>query len=527
MAPIWKASAWELSQQLAQGTLSSEEITREFLQRIEQYNDSLGAFIHVNPQALEQARQVDQRRRRGEELPPWAGVPIALKDNLCTSDQPTTCASRMLQDYISPFDATVVKRLRSQGLVVLGKTNLDEFAMGSSNETSFFGPARNPWAEDRSPGGSSGGSAVAVASGLAPWSLGSDTGGSIRLPAAFCGVLGLKPTYGRVSRWGLVAFASSLDQIGPLARSALDAALLLELIAGPDERDSTCVNQPVPRYCQVIQQPLPKLRIGWVPEQLEALEPEVQQAVQQALKVLRQQLGAELREVRLPHARFAVATYYIIAPSEASSNLARYDGIHFGYRANEQEVLAALRQEAQRLAQAGDHQAVQELDSPLVRLYRATRSQGFGTEVKRRIMLGTYALSAGYYDQYYLKALKVRRLIRQDYLDAFEQVDLIAGPVASSAAFALGEKTQDPLSMYLVDLFTVGANLAGIPALSLPCGFTGEGLPLGLQLQGPLFSEALLLQVAHHFQLHTDYHIRWPQLTEGNQRTHDRNGCQQ
>ena len=508
----WQLPAWQQAQLLAQGTLTSEELTRGYLERIQRLNAAVGAFVHVNPQAVEQARQIDQRRRAGEPLGPLAGVPVALKDNLCTVDQPTTCASRMLQGYRSPFDATVVERLRKAGLVLLGKTNMDEFAMGSSNETSFFGPARNPWSLDHAPGGSSGGSAVAVAAGLAPLALGSDTGGSIRLPAAFCGTVGLKPTYGRVSRWGLVAFASSLDQIGPLARTARDAALLLETIAGPDPRDSTCVDRPVPPYAQLVTEPLPKLRVGWVPEHVEALHPQVQQTLRQALDVLQKELGAELREVRLPHARYAVATYYIIAPCEASSNLARYDGVHYGFRADEQQVLQQLRRRREQLLRQGHEQAAAQLDSPLVALYRTTRSQGFGAEVKRRIMLGTYALSAGYYDQYYLKALKVRRLIRQDYLEAFEQVDLLAGPVSSTTAFRLGEKTQDPLTMYLVDLYTVGANLAGIPALSVPCGFDASGLPVGMQLQGPLFSEGLLLQVAHHFQQHVPAHQQFPPL---------------
>ncbi len=509
--PLWQLPASQLLQLQAEGALTAEELTSEFLRRIEQFNHSLGALLHVNPQALEQAREVDRRRRAGEPLGVLAGLPVVVKDNLCTADMPTTCGSRMLAQYRSPFDATVVQRLRQADAVLLGKTNLDEFAMGSSNETSHFGPVRNPWNPQRIPGGSSGGAAAAVAAGLAPLSLGTDTGGSIRLPAGLCGVVGLKPTYGRVSRWGLVAFASSLDQIGPLARTAQDCALLLEVIAGHDSRDSTSVPQEVPAYRERLVAPPTGLRIGYVPEHLEQASPAVQQAVRRALDVLVQELGAKLVPIQMPHARYAVATYYIIAPSEASSNLARYDGVHYGFRADEQAVLQQLRQEAESLRQAGDQKGLEELDSPLVRLYRATRSQGFGPEVKRRIMLGTYALSAGYYDQYYLKALKVRRLIRQDYLDAFQQVDLIAGPVSTTTAFALGEK-QDPLEMYLVDLYTVGANLAGVPALSVPCGFDPEGLPVGLQLQGPLFAEDRLLQLAHHYQQHTSWHEQHPQL---------------
>ncbi len=509
--PLWQCSASELLSLLAQGAVTAEELAAEFLQRTQRLNDSLNAVLHVHPQALEQAREVDRRRRAGEPLGVLAGLPVVVKDNLCTADMPTTCASRMLAQYRSPFDATVIERLRQAGAVLLGKTNLDEFAMGSSNETSHFGPVRNPWNPQRIPGGSSGGAAAAVAAGLAPLSLGSDTGGSIRLPAGLCGVVGLKPTYGRVSRWGLVAFASSLDQIGPLARTAQDCALLLEVIAGHDPRDSTSVPREVPAYRKLLDSPPVGLRIGYVPEHLEQAAPAVQEAVRQGLDVLVQELGARLVPIRMPHARYAVATYYIIAPSEASSNLARYDGVHFGYRAEEQAVLGQLRQEAEALRRAGDQKGLEELDSPLVRLYRATRSQGFGPEVKRRIMLGTYALSAGYYDQYYLKALKVRRLIRQDYLEAFQQVDLIAGPVSTTTAFALGEK-QDPLEMYLVDLFTVGANLAGVPALSLPCGFDAEGLPVGMQLQGPLFAEDRLLQLAHHYQQHTSWHRQQPQL---------------
>jgi aspartyl-tRNA(Asn)/glutamyl-tRNA(Gln) amidotransferase subunit A len=424
-------------------------------------------------------------------------------------DEITTCASKMLENYRSPFHATVIEKLLAADAVLLGKTNMDEFAMGGSTENSAFGVARNPWDRDRTPGGSSGGAAACVAAGMAPLSLGSDTGGSIRQPASFCSVTGLKPTYGRVSRYGLVAFASSLDQIGPLARTAEDCALLLEAIAGHDPRDSTSAPQPAPlAYSKSVKEPLANLRLGVVKEHFgEGLDAEVEKAVREAIAVF-QSLGATVEEISLPHSRYAVATYYIIAPSEASSNLARYDGVHFGYRTDEQAMLAELAAEQKALAAAGDRRGLDELDTPLVRMYRKTRSEGFGPEVKRRIMLGTYTLSKGYYDQYYVKALKVRRLIRRDFDEAFEKVDLVIGPVAPTAAFRLGEKINDPLAMYLEDLYTVSANLAGIPGISIPCGFTSQNLPIGVQLQAPPFAEDRLLRASHLFQQATNWHGR-------------------
>ncbi len=504
-------SAAELLASLREGQLSAVEVATAFLDRIESLDGSVHAFIRVDRQsALQQAERIDERRRRGEPLGALAGLPVALKDLLCTRGEPTTCGSRMLENFRPPYDATVVRRLREADAVLIGKTNLDEFAMGGSTETSYFGPTHNPWRHGYTPGGSSGGAAACVAASMAPLSIGTDTGGSIRQPAAFCGVTGLKPTYGRVSRFGLVAFASSLDQIGPLARSAEDAALLLETIAGGDPADSTAVDRPVPPYSRLVHQPLEGLRLGVVREHLaDGLHDEIAEAVHRAIDVYRS-LGATVQEVSLPHSRYAVATYYVVAPSEASSNLARYDGVHYGYRTDEQALIRELEAQRKRLEAEGRHEQAEALDSPLVKMYRRTRAEGFGAEVKRRIMIGTYALSAGYYDAYYLKALKVRRLIHNDYRAAFEQVDLLIGPVTPMAAFALGEKLRDPLAMYLVDMYTAGANLAGVPGISIPCGFTADGLPIGLQLQAPPFEEQRLLRGAHMFQQATDWHLRRP-----------------
>lgn len=511
MASLSELSASELSERLRRGECTASEVTRACLDRIAAEDAALGAFLSVDPDwALAQAEAVDRRRRAGEALGPLAGIPVAVKDNLCVQDRVTSCASRMLANFRPPYHAAVVERLLRAGAVIVGKTNLDEFAMGGSTETSAFHLTRNPWDPDRIPGGSSGGAAACVAAGMVPLSVGSDTGGSIRQPAALCGITGLKPTYGRVSRFGLVAFASSLDQIGPLARSAEDCALLLETLAGHDSRDSTSLDRPVPSYASQVEGSLKGLRIGWVPEHFtDGLDAEVADAVRAALREYRD-LGAELVEVSLPHARFAVAAYYIIAPSEASSNLGRFDGVHYGYRTDEKAMLAELEEERRALQAAGDNQALEDTDSALVRLYRRTRAEGFGPEVKRRIMLGTYALSAGYYDAYYLKALKVRRLIREDYDRAFAEVDILAGPVTPAPAFRLGEKLSDPLAMYLFDLYTVGANLAGLPALSLPCGFSREGLPIGLHLQAPALEEGRLLRAAHALQRITDWHRRRP-----------------
>lgn len=500
-------SATQLGDLLARRQASSHELTRACLQQIECHDGQVGAFLQLDGEgALRQAAQSDQRRAEGNALSPLDGIPVAIKDVLCTCDSRTTCSSRMLAEFTPPYDATVVSRLRQAGMVLLGKTNLDEFAMGGSTENAALGTTCNPWDVQRVPGGSSGGSAAAVAARMVPLAIGTDTGGSIRQPAAFCGTVGLKPTYGRVSRYGLVAFASSLDQIGPMARTAEDAAALLQVIAGPDPRDSTCADRPVPNYGETLHDAMAGLTLGVAREQLgEGLDPEVRSAVEQAIDVLRSR-GARVREVALPHSRYGIATYYLIASCEASSNLARYDGVHYGYRTDEEAMLRQL-DEQRRLS--NDDETV---ESALVRLYRQSRAEGFGPEVKRRIMLGTFALSAGYYDAYYLQALKVRRLIRQDFDAAFQQVDVLIGPTTPTPAFRRGEKINDPLSMYLEDLYTVTANLAGIAGISVPCGFTADGLPIGLQLLAPPFEEARLLRVAHQYQRQTNWHQREPGL---------------
>ncbi len=486
-------SAVELLGLLVDGTASSAEVTREHLDRIEADDEKIGAFLRVDAEAaLTQAHHVDRRRQAGEPLGKLAGLPVAVKDVLCDSQTTTTCASRMLSGFRPPYDATVVAKLKAADAVLIGRTNMDEFAMGGSTENSAYQLTRNPWDTERAPGGSSGGSAACVAAGMAPLAIGTDTGGSIRQPAGLCGVVGIKPTYGRVSRFGLVAFASSLDQVGPLAGNVRDVALLLETIAGHDPRDATSLDVPVPTYSDTIDQPLEGLRLGIVREHFaEGLDAEVEAAVRAAATVY-ESLGATVKEISLPHSKYAVATYYVIAPSEASSNLARYDGVHYGHRT--------------------DQAAVDDKDSPLVQMYRRTRAEGFGAEVKRRIMLGTYALSAGYYDAYYLKALKVRRLIRQDFDAAFQEVDLIAGPVTAEPAFKLGQMAGDPLAMYLVDLYTVSANLAGLPGLCLPCGFTESGLPIGLQLQAPPLAEETLLRGAQMYEQATDWCSRKPSI---------------
>lgn len=487
-------SAVDLVAAIRQGDLTAVQCTEAFLDRMARLDGSINAFLKVDREgALATAAAIDARRKAGKPLGALAGLPVAVKDALCTRDLPTTCASKMLAGFRPPYDADTVARLRAADAVIVGKTNMDEFAMGGSNENSAFGPVKNPWDLSRAPGGSSGGSAACVAADMAPVAIGSDTGGSIRQPAGLCGITGLKPTYGRVSRRGLVAFASSLDQIGPMARSAADCALVLETIAGHDPLDSTSLAAEVPRYTELLEQPLTGLRIGRVAEHYAAgLDPEVKRGVDEAFAVF-EAAGATIHDVELPHAKYGVPTYYLIAPCEASSNLARYDGAHYGYRA------------AARASSDG-----QAFESPLVEMYCRSRGEGFGPEVKRRIMLGTYALSAGYYDAYYAKALKVRRLIRQDYLDAFARVDLIGGPVSATPAFKLGEKTGDPLAMYLVDLYTVATNLAGVGGISFPCGFTKGGLPVGFQLQGPALAEPLLLRAADRFQRLTDWHLRRP-----------------
>ena len=500
-------TATELLNQLSTGEINSVEVTRAYLDQIERVDPSVRAFLSTSPDAaLERAAEIDRRRKSGRPLGRLAGLPIAVKDVLCTKGETTTCGSRMLEHFRPPYDATVVARLKAADAVIVGKTNMDEFAMGGANENSAFHPTHNPWDLSRIPGGSSGGAAACVAASMAPLSIGTDTGGSIRQPAGLCGVTGLKPTYGRVSRFGLVAFASSLDQIGPITHTAEDAALLLEVLAGHDPSDATSVDKAVPHYSETVRQPLKGLRLGVVREHFgPGLDSEVEAAVREAMRVY-ESLGASVKQISMPHAKYAVATYYVIAPCEASSNLARYDGVHYGHRTERDALNAELQEE---LA-AGV--AVEDAESPLVRMYRRSRAEGFGPEVKRRIMLGTYALSAGYYDAYYLKALKVRRLIRQDFDEAFREVDLIAGPVTPTPAFKIGEKSNDPLSMYLVDIYTVSANLAGVGGISLPCGFSTSGLPIGLQLQAPPFEEERLLRAAHMFQQATDWHTRRPKL---------------
>ncbi|WP_164103462.1 Asp-tRNA(Asn)/Glu-tRNA(Gln) amidotransferase subunit GatA [Candidatus Laterigemmans baculatus] len=489
-------SATELLRLQAAGELSAVQITQAALDRIAATEPQISAFTHrADEAAIAAAEKIDRDRSAGLPLGPLAGIPVAVKDVLCTRDMPTTCSSKMLAGYHSPYDATVVARLRQAGAVLVGKTNMDEFAMGASTETSAMGVTGNPWDPSRTPGGSSGGAAAVVAAGNCPLSLGSDTGGSIRQPAAFCSLTGMKPTYGRVSRYGLVAFASSLDQVGPMAWTVEDAALLLQVISGFDPADSTSLDESVPNFASdVAATDVRGLRIGVLRDSLdqEGLEPEVRRAVLEAIDVYRS-AGAEIVDVSLPHSHYWVPTYYVIAPCEASSNLSRYDGAHYGYRAAISDAEAAER-------------------GPLLATYCKSRDEGFGAEVKRRIMLGTYALSTGYYDAYYLKALKVRRLIRGDFDAAFAQADVLLGPVTPSAAFRLGEKTDDPLQMYLCDLFTVGANLAGIPAVSLPAGFTAEGLPLGVQLQAPPLQEARLIRAGAAFQKLTTHHAQRPTL---------------
>ncbi len=506
-------TATELLADLNARRVSSVEVTKAFIEQIEKVDSKVKAFLRYDGNtALSQAKAIDDRRARGEPIGLLGGLPVAVKDLICTKGELTTCASKILANFRPPYDAAIVEKLRAADAVFLGRTNMDEFAMGGSNENSAFFPTRNPWNLDCIPGGSSGGAAASVAARMALLSIGTDTGGSIRQPAGLCGVTGLKPTYGRVSRYGLVAFASSLDQIGPLARTAQDVALLLEAIAGHDPRDSTSINSPVPQYSKSVTKPLSGLRLGLIREHFgPGLDTDVEAAVREAFKVY-QSLGATVKELSMPHAKYGVATYYIIAPCEASSNLARYDGVHYGYRTDVAKMNAQLADGLKQLQTVAKAATTADIDNSLVRMYRQSRAEGFGAEVKRRIMLGTYALSAGYYDAYYLKALKVRRLIRQDYDEVFKEVDLIAGPVTSTPAFKIGEKSDDPLAMYLVDLYTVSANLAGVGGIAFPCGFSKSGLPIGLQLQGPPLEEDRLLRAAHMFQTTTDWHTRKPPL---------------
>jgi aspartyl-tRNA(Asn)/glutamyl-tRNA(Gln) amidotransferase subunit A len=475
-------SIGELAEQLASRRISSVELTRHFLARIERLNPALNALITLTAkEALAEAAAAD-RRLAGGEVAPLLGIPLIHKDIFCTDGVRTSCGSRMLDNFVAPYDATVVARLKAAGAVMLGKANMDEFAMGSSNETSYYGPVKNPWDTAKVPGGSSGGSAAATAARLAPYATGTDTGGSIRQPAALTGVTGVKPTYGRVSRFGMVAFASSLDQAGVFARTAADAAAVLKAIAGFDPLDSTSVDTPVPDYPSMLAAPLKGLKIGLLREFFDGLEARNAALIHEALKIYTS-LGASTVEVSLPHLPLSVPTYYVVAPAECSSNLSRFDGVRFGYRCDQPKDLADL--------------------------YKRSRGEGFGAEVKRRIMTGTYVLSAGYFDAYYLKAQKVRRLITDDFRAAFLEVDLLIGPTTPTPAFDIGAKIADPVTMYLNDIYTIGANLAGLPGLSMPCGFI-DGLPMGLQLIGPHFSEGKLLNAAHQFQRLTEWHQHAP-----------------
>ncbi len=483
------ASLTQLASALAAKQISSVELTQLFLDRITQHNPSLNAIVSTQPErTLAEARAADARIAAGE-AGPLTGIPLAHKDIFCAEGWASTCGSKMLADFVAPYDAHIVTRLKQAGMVTLGRCNMDEFAMGSSNETSHFGAVRNPWNTQCVPGGSSGGSAAAVAARLTPAATGTDTGGSIRQPAALCGLTGIKPTYGVVSRYGMIAYASSLDQGGPMAKSAEDCAMMLNAMAGFDERDSTSLQRPAEDYCAQLQQPLKGLRVG-LPKEFfaEGMDADVRACVDTALAQLRE-LGATTVEVSLPNSGLSVPAYYVIAPAEASSNLSRFDGVRYGYRAPEY--------------------------SDLNDLYCKSRAQGFGAEVKRRILMGTYVLSHGYYDAYYLKAQKIRRLIARDFANAFEQCDVIAGPTSPSVAFALGEKSADPVQMYLSDIYTISTNLAGLPGMSVPCGFSPSGLPVGLQLIGPWFAEARLLQCGHQYQLATDWHTRQPEAFAG------------
>ena len=471
----------ELADGLASKAFSSEELTRHYLERIKILDGELNSFITVTPElALEQARAADQRIANGTASA-LTGIPIAHKDIFCTDGVKTSCGSKMLDNFIPPYNAKVIEQFNQAGAVMLGKTNMDEFAMGSSNETSFYGPVKNPWDTDCVPGGSSGGSAAAVAALLAPAATGTDTGGSIRQPAALCGITGLKPTYGRVSRYGMIAFASSLDQGGPMTRTAEDAAMLLNVMAAFDERDSTCLDRAVPDYTASLNDSLEGLRIGLPKEYFgHGLDPNIEKAVTVALKEFEAQ-GATIKEVSLPHTELAVPCYYIVAPCEASANLSRFDGVRYGYRCEDPMDLHDL--------------------------YTRTRAEGFGDEVKRRILIGTYALSAGYYDAYYRKAMQLRRMIKNDFMACFEEVDVIMGPTTPNPAFGLGAKTSDPVTMYLEDIYTIAVNLAGLPGMSIPAGMT-DGKPVGLQIISNYFDEARLLNIGHRYQQATDWHMQ-------------------
>jgi aspartyl-tRNA(Asn)/glutamyl-tRNA(Gln) amidotransferase subunit A len=485
---MYEQSISTLAQQLRNKDITSVELTRLFLARIAKLDPQLNSFITVTEQrALEQAAAADALLQNGKGTM-LTGIPIAHKDLFCTEGTLTTCGSKMLHNFIPPYESTVTNRIQQAGAVMLGKTNMDEFAMGSSNENSFYGAVKNPWNLDKVPGGSSGGSAAAIAAGLAVAATGTDTGGSIRQPASFCGITGLKPTYGRVSRFGMIAYASSLDQGGPMAKSAEDCAHLMQAMAGFDEKDSTSAEQPTDDYLANLNAPLAGLKIGLPKEYFgDGLDSQVADIIMAAVKEF-EKLGATIKEISLPNLQLSIPSYYVIAPSEASSNLSRFDGVRFGHRC----------------------------DNPkdLLDMYMRSRAEGFGREVQKRIMVGTYALSEGYYDAYYLKAQKIRRLIKEDFVKALEEVDVIMGPVAPTTAFGLGSKTSDPVAMYLEDIYTLSVNLAGIPAMSIPAGFA-QGMPVGLQIMGNYFAEAKLLNVAHQYQQHTDWHLQTPTMAKG------------
>ncbi len=481
-------TAHEIHDLIVAKKTSAFEVTEAVLKRIEAVGKKVNAYVTVmGEEALQEATRVDEALAGGESISPLAGIPIAVKDNMCLRGAATTCASKMLYNFSPPYDATVIERLRKERAIFIGKTNMDEFAMGSSTETSHFGITHNPWDLSTVPGGSSGGSAAAVAADETIMALGSDTGGSIRQPAAFCGVVGMKPTYGLVSRYGLVAFASSLDQIGPLTKDVTDAAYLMNVLCGHDRKDSTSVNKDVPDYTRALVNDVKGLRIG-IPREYfgEGIDGEVREAVENSIRLLKE-WGAEVKETSLPHTEYAVATYYLIATAEAGSNLARYDGVRYGYRISSREALTG---------------------NLIIDMYERTRAEGFGDEVKRRIMLGTYGLSAGYYEAYYLRAQKVRTLIKGDFDRAFQEFDCLLTPTSPTAAFRIGEKMDDPLQMYLSDIFTISVNLAGIPALAIPCGFSERGLPIGLQLLAGPFAEDILFRVAYTLEQNTDFHKR-------------------
>ena len=476
----------ELKEKLKRREISARELTLEFIKRIERVEKDIHSFITLTKDdALKQAEDIDNKIKAGKDLP-LLGIPLAIKDLICIRGVRTTCGSKILSNYIPPYDATVIKKLRDSGAVFLGKLNMDEFAMGSSTETSHFGVTRNPWNLDAIPGGSSGGSAASVSADECAGSLGSDTGGSIRQPASMCGITGLKPTYGRVSRFGLVAFASSLDQIGPMTKDVTDTAILMNVISGKDPLDSTSADVPVPDFTKSLLNNVKGLKIG-IPKEyfVEGMDGDVEKSVKGAIEIFKK-LGAEIKEVSLPHTDYAVSAYYVIAPAEASSNLARYDGVKYGYRTDNSKNLLSM--------------------------YKKTRREGFGAEVKRRIMLGTYTLSSGYYDAYYLKAQKVRTLIKKDFDDAFKNCDILITPTAPTSAFKIGEKFDNPIQMYLSDIFTISVNLAGVPAISIPCGFSKNGLPIGLQIIGRHFDEETVIRAAYTFEQNTDYHQKKPNI---------------